>query len=84
MAAKMANAVDAKCLILNHFSQRYKPSQCEKLSNLSESNPVKTMEIDNDDENGDDNVQKLIDEAKKTFNYDKIYAAYDLWVYKII
>jgi len=79
--------MNAKCLILNHFSQRYKPISYIDDKKEMDCDP-KTIDKNNnkgDDENEneiEDNVQKLLDEAK--LNFDKsVLAAYDLFTYKI-
>ena len=75
MATEVANKVKAKCLILNHFSQRYKPI------NYVKEEKVVAADCNNDDEI-EDNVQKLLDEAKLSFS-ENVLAAYDLFSYKI-
>ena len=71
MACYVANRMNAKCLILNHFSQRYKPIGYVKQNDCN--NSEKSEE--------DSNVQKLLDEAKLDFNGDLI-ASYDFFTYK--
>lgn len=62
-----------KCLILNHFSQRYKPINYES-----------DKRVDNEkEEEEDDNVRKLLEEAKQDFRGELI-ASYDLYTHKII
>ena len=83
MAADVANRTGAKCLILNHFSQRYRP-----LGSSSESATVTTKATSdecnmNDDENGNDTAQKLVDEAKLTFKGERLFAAYDFFTFKV-
>jgi hypothetical protein len=41
------------------------------------------LKVQTSDDEPLDFVQKLIDETKRVFKNDKIYAAYDLWTYKI-
>lgn len=81
IAAKVAKKIEAKCLILNHFSQRYKPVDYVK----------QTAEIDSEipkdtsstlEEQMEDSVQKLVDEAKLTFS-GPVMAAYDFFNYKL-
>ncbi len=67
LACAIANKIGAKCLILNHFSQRYKP-----IGFVSESEEADEQES---------NVQRLLDEAKDDFE-GELYAAYDLFSYK--
>jgi len=77
MASGFANLINAKCLILNHFSQRYKP--------LNYVVDVKDQKNDNSTETDNEpveTVQKLLDEAKLTF-YGPVYAAYDFYCHKI-
>lgn len=74
MAAEVANRTNSKCLILNHFSQRYKPLNYFIERNIDPENMESDSEIDW--------VQKLVNEAKKTFNGQCI-AAEDLFSYKI-
>ena len=73
MAANVANRINAKCLILNHFSQRYRPINYIPDSVTSESLEEMIEE---------DNVQRLVDEAKSAFNQNVI-AAYDFFSFKI-
>lgn len=74
MAANVANSINAKCLILNHFSQRYKPANYVADSEQSNN--------DNDDENGNDNVEKLVEEAKLLFK-GELMAAEDFFTFKL-
>ena len=80
IATDVANKVNAKTLILNHFSQRYKPVNYEK-EKKENNNSVQNNENNEDDI--EDNVQKLIDEAKLTFS-GNILAAYDLFTFRVI
>lgn len=73
MASEVANCVNAKCLILNHFSQRYKPLNYVK----------EKTDKDCDEDEDLDFVQKLVDEAKLTFKGNSVQAAYDLFSYKV-
>ncbi len=74
IACHVANQVNAKCLILNHFSQRYKP-----IGYVRDADKTKNQ-IDDDEE--DAFVQKLVDEAKNDFK-GSLIASYDLFCYKI-
>ena len=74
MAAQIANRINAKCLILNHFSQRYKP--------LSFINGSKAESQYDDSSQEDDSVQKLIEEAKIVFK-NEVIAAFDLFTHKV-
>lgn len=66
----MANKVNAKCLILNHFSQRYKP-----IGYVSE------KKNDHEEDPEDSSVKKLLDEAKNDFK-NEIVMAFDLYSHK--
>lgn len=68
----MANKINANTLILNHFSQRYKP-----IGYVSEKKATKSE----DGEEEESNVQKLLDEAKVDFN-GNIIASYDFFCHK--
>lgn len=76
MASNFANLINAKCLILNHFSQRYKP-----LNYVKEAKTDCSNETDNDNEEIE-TVQKLVDEAKLLFK-GPVLASYDFFTYKI-
>lgn len=67
---------------MNHFSQRYKPINYIEEADC-DSNDKNSNKENNENENEiEDNVQKLLDEAK--LNFDKsVLAAYDLFTYKI-
>jgi len=77
MASGFANLINAKCLILNHFSQRYKP--LNYVADVKEPKNDNSTGMDNEAE---ETVQKLIDEAKLTFK-GPVYAAYDFYCYKV-
>ena len=68
----MANKINTKTLILNHFSQRYKP-----IGYVSERKTTKSEDVEDDESN----VQKLLDEAKENFN-GNIIASYDFFFHK--
>lgn len=80
MATEVANKVKAKCLILNHFSQRYKPMSY--LEEKLQQNKENQDSINDCDEEELDFVQKLVDEAKLTFS-GNVLAAYDLFSFKV-
>jgi ribonuclease Z len=77
MASAFANLINAKCLILNHFSQRYKP-----LNYVAETSSSSSDNIENENLDIVETVQKLIDEAKLTFN-GSVCAAYDFFSFKV-
>lgn len=81
MAAEVANRMDCKLLILNHFSQRYTP-----LDKLAESETTKANKHDdnsaNDDDEEETSVQKLIDQAQSICKC-KVIGAYDFYAHKV-
>lgn len=81
IAAEAAKSIEAKCLILNHFSQRYKPIDYLKETTNKASEEIKS-ETTNEDEI-EDSVQKLVDEAKLTFS-GPVTAAYDFFTYRVV
>lgn len=86
MAADVAKRLNVKCLILNHFSQRYKPANTgepsEKAIKLEEADKKDIKSNDPDNDEADDCVSKLLNECKQAFDKD-LYAAYDLWTFTI-
>lgn len=83
MAATVANQMNAKCLILNHFSQRYKPVDYE-MTKAPDAVPkdASLTEGDGDDEVVD-SIQKLVDEAKLLFQGGPVVGAYDFYAHKV-
>ena len=83
MAADVANQMNAKCLILNHFSQRYKPTDYEisKAPSSSQKENSLVSEGDIDDEVVD-SIQKLVEEAKLLFK-GQVIGAYDFYSHKV-
>lgn len=78
MASNFGNLINAKCLILNHFSQRYKP-----LNYISETKASSSSNETGDSEDDIvETVQKLIDEAKLVFK-GPVLAAYDFFAHKV-
>ena len=72
MASDVANRTNSKSLILNHFSQRYKPINYVK--------DEQTVADQSDCEEIEDNVQKLLDEAKLNFK-ENVLAAFDFFTF---
>jgi ribonuclease BN (tRNA processing enzyme) len=77
MASDVANKINAKCLILNHFSQRYKP-----VNYIKEEKSETSRDGGADDEEQEDNVAKLVEEAKLDFK-ENVLASFDLFTYKV-
>ena len=77
MASDVANKINAKCLILNHFSQRYKP-----VNYIKEEKSETNKDGGADDEEQEDNVAKLVEEAKLDFK-ENVLASFDLFTYKV-
>lgn len=68
-------------MILNHFSQRYKPIDYLKETTNKASEEIKSETTPEDEI--EDSVQKLVDEAKLTFN-GPVTAAYDFFTYRVV
>ena len=77
MAATVANQMNAKCLILNHFSQRYKPVDYEMTKAADAS-----LTSEGDEDEVVDSIQKLVDEAKVLFK-GPVVGAYDFYSHKV-
>lgn len=77
IATDVANKTQSKTLILNHFSQRYKP-----VNYFDEKKESNLISNDGNEEEILDNVQKLIDEAKQSFN-GPVIASYDFYIHKV-
>lgn len=80
MASAFANLINAKCLILNHFSQRYKPLNYVADATTTSSS-TENAAAENENEMVE-TVQKLVDEAKLTFQ-GPVWAAYDFFSFKV-
>lgn len=80
IAAEVANKINAKYLILNHFSQRYKPVDFFKEKSEDEKAKLKGEMLPEDE--AEDNVQKLVDEVKLTYK-GPVQAAYDFFSFKV-
>ena len=76
MAANVANSMNAKQLILNHFSQRYKPLDYVK----SHGNDSK---IDHEKDEEVETVQILLDQANQVFKHKNVIAAQDFFVFRV-
>ena len=80
IAAEVANKINAKYLILNHFSQRYKPVDFFKEKSQDEKEKLKDQMLPEDED--EDNVQKLVDEVKLVYK-GPVQAAYDFFSFKV-
>lgn len=81
MAGEIANKIEAKSLILNHFSQRYKPIDYNL--NITECDKEKVKSTIFPEDEMEDSVQKLVDEAKLVFR-GPVLGSYDLFTYNVI
>ncbi len=79
MAALVANSMQAKSMILNHFSQRYKPVNYVSTKGVEINNSVSIS----DEDNIEDNVQKLVDQAQMFYTKGAVTAAHDLFTYRL-
>ena len=75
MATALADQCDAKCLLLNHFSQRYRPrannSELKATENVpkkqkKDDEPKADREIDEDNDDADVTVDLLLEQAKQS------------------
>jgi len=73
MATALAEKCDAKCLLLNHFSQRYRP----KIENVD-----KKQKKDDDDEEEDLTVDLLLEQAKQSTS-KPVFITDDFFTYTI-
>ena len=80
MAATVANQMNAKCLILNHFSQRYKPVDYELTK--APGAPKDASLTEGDEDEVVDSIQKLVEEAKLLFK-GPVIGAYDFYSHKV-
>jgi ribonuclease Z len=80
MAAHVGNSMQAKTMILNHFSQRYKPVNYVSTKGVEINNNASSNEAD---DNVDDNVQKLVDQAQSFYTQGSVTAAHDLLAYRL-
>jgi ribonuclease Z len=80
MAAEVANGMTAKAMILNHFSQRYKPVNYVSSKGVEVNN---NLSGNNDEDEIEDNVQKLVDQAQQFYTKGVVTAAYDLLTVKL-
>ena len=79
MAASVANQLDAKCLILNHFSQRYKPLNYVSSKGVEIKN---NADCTNDDD-VEDNVARLAEQARQVYTKGDVVTAYDFFSFRI-
>ena len=80
MAAEVANKMNCKLLILNHFSQRYTP--LDKLESADNRQSKEGEEEEKNEEEETTSVQKLIDQAQSICKC-KVIGAYDFYVHKV-
>ncbi|CAF1224734.1 unnamed protein product [Adineta ricciae] len=86
MATSIAEKCKAKCLLLNHFSQRYRPKSLEDKENVvkkpkKERNDEKEKEEDDDDDE-DVTVDLLLEQAKQSTS-KPVFVADDFFTYTI-
>ena len=75
MATLLAEKCHAKCLLLNHFSQRYKPKINENKVDLN-----KKQEKNDDDDDDNLSVDLLLEQAKQTTS-KPVFIADDFFTY---
>eukprot|EP01024_Parvocaulis_polyphysoides_P028767 TRINITY_DN2597_c0_g1_i2.p1 TRINITY_DN2597_c0_g1~~TRINITY_DN2597_c0_g1_i2.p1 ORF type:complete len:559 (-),score=89.17 TRINITY_DN2597_c0_g1_i2:692-2332(-) len=73
MAGNFARKINAKALILTHFSSRY---QAFQMSGQGE-------EIEQDVDQTNQDIQKLVRQAQRTFGYDAVAPAFDGFTYHV-
>jgi ribonuclease Z len=74
MAGSFAKSINAKVLILTHFSPRYQRHRS------SENLPIKTQEERKEEEEIlDDDIYPLVEQARAAFGSDSVFAAKDRW-----
>ncbi len=79
MAAALAEKCDAKCLLLNHFSQRYKP----KIENIVIKKQKQEEADENDDEEEENVTIDLLLEQAKRSTTKPVFLADDFFTYTI-
>jgi ribonuclease BN (tRNA processing enzyme) len=83
MATNLAEQCQAKCLLLNHFSQRYRPRTTNELDKENLQKKHKKDNDDDDDEDDDDvTVDLLLEQAKQTATRP-VFIADDFFTYTI-
>jgi len=75
MATALADKCDAKCLLLNHFSQRYRP----KIENV---NKKQKKDDEDEDEEEDLTVDLLLEQAKQSTS-KPVFITDDFFTYTI-
>jgi len=86
MAAHVAEKCQAKCLLLNHFSQRYRPikQQQQQEEEAAETTKKKVKTNEKEDNTEDDNlltVELLLTQAKQCFLSRPVFIAEDFFSY---
>ncbi len=78
MATSLAEQCDAKCLLLNHFSQRYKPKSMENKENVNK----KQKKEGEEDEDDEVTVDLLLEQAKQSTT-KPVFITDDFFTYTI-